>query len=672
MLVTKTKIAVVALLVSGLLAACGFALTDASAKPQATTDNQPQATAKPQAAENDRAVDVTGRVVDPDGRPVKGAKLVFVYPLADAAAAKVWATSSPDGGFHFTVAKSLEAVNPWSVWDSAFVVAAADGYGFAWAQVRPESAGNLTLHLVKDDLPIQGRILDLQGKPIQGVTVRIDNEVTVPTKGDLTSWLRANQQDEGQTTAHDFTNLASAALAPLFKPATTGADGRFTIHGVGRERVARLRIEGPTIATQVVKAMTRAAEKKPQGPHGVPFDLVALPTKPVEGVVRDKDTGKPLAGVIVRSYKVGGADDFNKLSWCTSDKEGRYLLTGLPKGDGNVIIAEAYGREPRPEDLPYLAVIRKVDDTHGLEPVTLDIPMKRGIWIKGRVIDKATGKTMMAGFDYFCFGDNPFARDLPLLNFVPQDFTRKDGSFRTVALPGRGLIAVRANTDKYRMAVGAEKLNDKVEGGQLVNTLPYHLYPGNFHTIVEVSPKEGDEAISCDVYLDPGRTLQGTALDPDGKPLAGVRVLGLRPMAYWENEPLKSADFTMVGLGAEEKRTLQVIHEQKKLAGWREVRGDEKGPVRVQLEPWGTVTGRLVTAEGEPVTDANIYAGSRQGRPDKDGKFRIDGLAPGLKFGLNAIKSPYLLQILSKNASDLTIKPGETKDLGDVQVKRPE
>ena len=86
--------------------------------------------------------------------------------------------------------------------------------------------------------------------------------------------------------------------------------------------------------------------------YGATWNLVSSPGLEVVGTVRDKDTGKPLAGAVIRSYgawgrssltpfrfKPGVTETLTYLSAVT-DKEGRYRLDGIPKGEGNEIRAE--------------------------------------------------------------------------------------------------------------------------------------------------------------------------------------------------------------------------------------------------------------------------------------------------------------------------------------------
>jgi hypothetical protein len=77
-----------------------------------------------------------------------------------------------------------------SAWD-AYILAAAEWYSFALAKLHKGKAANLTLRLVKDDVVIRGRILDLQGRPVAGAKVRIGDTLYVPKKGDLTAWIAA-------------------------------------------------------------------------------------------------------------------------------------------------------------------------------------------------------------------------------------------------------------------------------------------------------------------------------------------------------------------------------------------------------------------------------------------------------------------------------------------------
>jgi hypothetical protein len=621
-------------------------------------------------------VTVKGSDLDPNGKPVRWAKLLFLYRSGKRDPQKVWARSNEEGRFAFTVPFGLlDNRFSESPWRDTHVMAVAEGYGFAVMRLGKHGADNLTLRLVRDDVPLRGRILDLQGKPIAGVRVRIDGSLYTPEKDDLTDWLsalKAKNRDPNLVWWDRLTNLDSAAFDVFFPPITTGGDGRFCLKGIGRERVAELRIEGPTIATQAIHVMTRSIETvripevkgQPKSGtvsyFGASFDLVAAPTRPIVGVVRDTDTGKPLPGITIETEEIANRFALGFIR-TTTDKDGRYSLIGLPKSDGNKIAVTT-------DELPYLGAVKTIGNPLGLQPLTVDFALKHAVWVKGRVTEKTTGKPLFARVEYFCFDENPNADEVTQLFYHNSRSTEQDGSYRIPVFPGRGLIAVRAFQDHYVMRVGGDKIKDsnsKRTSG-MFSTVPYRCFAGNFHSLTEISPQSGDEAITCDVTLLRGRSLKGTVLDPDGKPLDGVSAAGLKDMGYWLNT---GAKFTVESLQPNKPRLLQFVHEGKKLAGYVSLRGDEITPLTVRLQPWGTLTGRLLTLEGDSLAGANVTCGARSSQTGKDGHFRIEGLAAGLKYNLFITKEFYVRHIDGKEPKDLTFKAGETKVLGDLKIK---
>ncbi len=695
---SKAKTATALLLIAALAAGAGVWTCRMMASPLPTEpQKQSHVPARSAAANRETPrqnkgedVTVSGRVVDPDGKPVSGAKLLFLYRSGREIPRKIWATSSAEGRFAFTVPVKEVELSGYSTfwekpWEHTHVLAAAEGYGFAVARVGKPGATDLTLRLVKDDAPIRGRILGLQGKPVAGAQVRINGALYVPEKGDLTTWLaylKEGYRDPNTAWSAHLTDLTSPAFEELFPLVTTGADGQFCIKGIGRERVAALRIDGPKIATQVIHVMTRPSEtihvpedkNHPQKGtldyFGAVFDLAAWPTRPVVGVVRDKDTGKPLSGVTIETI----GHHFIGLIRTNTDENGRYRLVGLPDGSGNKIAARTYDSfMPRRIELanerPYLASIKEVGNPLGVESVTVDFALKRGVWVKGRVTEKETGKPLIAArVEYFCFVDTPDSQLVGSLYPFNMRHTEEDGSYRLAALPGRGLITVRAAQDHYIMGVIAEPIQRSAEEKQSNDfaTYPYYATPGNYHTLVKISPKSGDESLTCDVALIRGRSLKGTVFGPDGKPLEGVRVAGLRDMGDWSNT---GADFTVESLQPNKPRVLQFVHEGRKLSGSLSLSGNEKGPLSIRLQPWGTLTGRLILTQGQPLDGARISCGALSVETGKDGRFRIEGLAAGLKYDLFITKGFYVRHIEGSEPKDLTIKAGETKNLGELKIK---
>ena len=47
-------------------------------------------------------------------------------------------------------------------------------------------------------------------------------------------------------------------------------------------------------------------------------------------------------------------------------------------------------------------------------------------------------------------------------------------------------------------------------------------------------------------------------------------------------------------------RRVTITHAARKLVGFVYLKGDEAGPLTVKLQPWGTITGRIIDDEGQP------------------------------------------------------------------------
>jgi RNA polymerase sigma factor (sigma-70 family) len=623
MFLTKAKIATAVLMTVSLLIAGGtqayqrLAAQEKDAPPATAKKAEPSAPKAPiqrQAARVEDPKDsatFSGRVLDPNGKPFAGAKLhLIAHPWAKPEPVHLQTASAAGGAFRLTVApRDARRLADDSSWRPTAVVATADGYGPA-VSVHPasESAADLTLQLAKDDVPIRGRILDLEGKPIAGVTVHVAG-LSVPAKGDLTAWLtalEANKKDgyavEGKHLQRVYfgcdLRFDPAKDLQLYPGVVTDSEGRFEMKGVGRERIVNLVLEGPTIAHGRVSVYTRPGNaihatmfaNNPDGGqlhyYGATFEHLATPSRPIVGVVRDKDTGKPLAGVTIQSDKFAGVNCSGDANVRTvTDKGGRYRLIGMPKGKGNVIKAA-----PAPGQ-PYLQSEHEVEDRLGLEPVTVDFGLKRGVMIKGRVLDKVTRQPVYANVQYRVFLDNPNRREALHWTIDRYLQTEDDGTFEVVGFPGRGLIVARSWGDHYRMGIGVERIEGKDTRNKDVTfllTAPGLCETNTFHTYLEVNPAKGAESVTCELVLDPGTMPHGTVVGPDGKPLPGAKALGLT--AYnthrnWTRAPLKTAEFTVWGLGPADEREVEFVQEAKQLTATMRVRGDAKEPLIVKLGP---------------------------------------------------------------------------------------
>jgi RNA polymerase sigma factor (sigma-70 family) len=617
------------------------------------------------------SVMVSGWVLDLDRKPVAGAKLYLPTFALKGPAYSERAMSGPEGRFHFTIAKS-ELDRTSADRPAPHVMAVAAGHGCDWAKV--EVAGELALRLVKD-VPINGRILDADGKPVAGAKLTVMG-VSGANGEDLENFLKAIRLGPDML-GWDYLKetFALGWVGPLpGQPSvlTTDADGRFKLAGAGRDRVVGFRLEGPRIGSASLAVRTRPGEKV-GNVYGALFEYPAAASRSIRGVVRDKDTGKPLADALVRINLVAWRGD-NRWAKTVTDKEGRYELLGLAK-------TPSYPFVVKPADGLYFERWVDVQDTEGLGALTADIELVRGLTVRGKVTDKTTGKPIArARVYYYPISVNPNVnKKLPGMWWPSSEATTTpDGTYALTVFPGPGVIGVSAPklevyaspwlTLKERKAFFKAPIQDPDEES-LIRDLGGFAFVGGLrqdrcNALVLLEPSEKDESLVRDVALEPARTLKGSIVGPDGKPVAGVGAVGLGLSNGVET--LKGSEFTVRGINPKGKRLLVFHHKDKNLGLFLEqLRGDVSEPLTIKLQQCGSAAGRVVDQDGQPVAGWGIQVLSQLGfqkiATDKEGRFRIEGLVPGLGYNVIASRDPPLNLVVA-------VESGKKKDMGDIKI----
>jgi RNA polymerase sigma factor (sigma-70 family) len=685
----RVAIGVPAAIVTGLMIVAGLYVGVAAGRGPTVPPGQaiqPQAAQNAPPAATEDIIAYGGRVLGPDGKPVAGAKMhmtpAWGYPHYPSPSTE-YSQTGPDGHFRFAVPKAQFGRT------GTVVAAMAANFGAGWVAVAPDgNRDDLTIRLVDDDVPVTGQIIDLEGRPVAGVTLTV-MQINAAPREDLGAWLEAVKAKKGLRLQLEQDYLKRYTIALPLR-ATTDAAGQFRLTGVGRNRLVAAQLDGPTIASQQIHMLTRpgpaikATEHEGQSEYGDPrkvvtyygatFRLAAAPTKPLGGVVRDNDTRKPLAGVKIWSHTraIGpGATEQFDIVRTTTDAEGRYRLVGLPKGDGFRIAAVPA------KDQPYVSTTVAVPASPGLDQVALDIELKRGVWIEGKLTDKVTGKPLQGAVEYYSLYSNPNLADYPGFGAAFLDagsLANEDGAYRVVGLPGPGLVGVYYQRASY---LRADKRDDEFGTKERsLSTAPYQIsFTSNFNALARVDPAKGADSAKRDVTLDPGWNVKVAVVGPDGKPLPGTRCFGLSNyQARWDGEETKTSEFTAWYDPTGWQHEIIFQHTEKRLVGVAQPPTENGGHVTVRMAPGAAVTGRLVDADGNPRAAIELEVKFKPKgfkfwpayRPepiktDRDGRFEISTLLPGCEFRLTDGAGEWVV-------GD-ALRSGQTVDLGDVRMK---
>jgi hypothetical protein len=275
---------------------------------------------------------VTGRVLDPDGKPVKGAVVDLVIrprtPWVGASDEMDHYTllgrgeSGDDGGYRLDVPRTA-STRVFGV----TALAGAPGYGLVWAELNPDAERPAAELKLQPEQPVHVRLVDVTGAPARGVEVRV-------------VWI-AQSNDKGTGDGAGFGADPPRGIRAWPRPVTTDDEGRLTLAGIGRGANLGLHVRDMRFARQdlYIDAAKLAAAKEA---------VIALePARIIAGRVLAADTGQPIPNAVVSAATRIHNEHANGFFTAKfrADGEGRFAINPIA-GEDYVIRAFPTGGEP--------------------------------------------------------------------------------------------------------------------------------------------------------------------------------------------------------------------------------------------------------------------------------------------------------------------------------------
>ena len=375
---------------------------------------------------------------------------------------------------------------------------------------------------------------------------------------------------------------------------TTDNDGRFRIEGIVPEKmVARLHCCHPEFADAHVCVSTGLpGDERVWGvkPVDARFTHTLEPARPVTGVVSDKETGKPLAGVLVVAFPERGGTEAVSV---TTDASGRFRTAG---GEGKPFWVTAYP-DPGSGYLPLQ--LQDFSWPAGAKVLTVDLALPKGRIVRGRVVEGKEGRPVKgASVVYRPAPSNEF--DDGDYDFINPVLTDQSGNFRLTVLPGPGLLAVEGPTPDYiRVAI------DGLEMGRRSTIARPHGFAS-----IDVPAEKDKAAADSRIVLRKGVKLEARLVGPDGLPVD----MAMGWCREWLASQLDNAvspcaiqDGVFELEGVDPERTYRAFSFTRSAScAVAELKYDAKGPVVVRLLPTATAKGMMVDEKGRPLQRSQI------------------------------------------------------------------
>ncbi len=387
---------------------------------------------------------VGGRVLDQDGKPVKGA----VVELVESARIP-WVAASEEIDQYGVLGEShsegdgrfrLEA--PRTSSDRVYemgVIAAAPGYGLGWVAPNPDAEQPAAEISLRPEQALRIRLVELTGAPAKGVEIQVLSMSQRDKKGQP-SWIGGGRR-------------RGARLRSWPRPVKTDDEGRVTLSGLAGGVNVKFGVNDIRYVRQdhYVEAANRAAAKE--------TTLALEPARIIEGRVLAGDTGQPISNAIVSAQT--WVDNEHGRGFFTSkfraDAEGRFVMNPIA-GEKYTVGAFPTGGEP------YLISQDQLNFTKAQVKATHDIKLRRGVLIRGKVTDATTGHPLPGCSIQYV----PLGHDESVLSGWQAIVASDDiGSFQIAVSAAKGHLLIFGPTGDYILGeIGSNRLFADRPGGQ--------------------------------------------------------------------------------------------------------------------------------------------------------------------------------------------------------------
>ena len=539
---TKPKIAAAVLLLLGTLLAAGAWARQGKAQPPApeltgappaATPQQAPAAPKEPKKPDGPTITVSGRVLDPQGKPLAGAQVAVCGDRGLYLGGSGWwvvsrnevigrTKTDADGKYRLTVKRLEEQMT----FRAVRVVASADGYGLSWKNVKADADADEADVRLTAVQHVTGHIVGLQGEDVAGATIHVVYISRIAEKG--SPW-------------QDWNISLPADLGLTFK---TDAKGNFDCSrfGSGLKLVCEIRELGYERKEEWII--------ETDDPKKCQKLSVVLPTgRYVEGRVVYEDTRKPVpfAKLVLANPIINAKTDAQgrfKVALFNADENGAF-------GKSAVDIA-VHAIPPAGE--PYIGAYALAEFPKGVVRREVEVVLPRAVLIHGRVTEAGSDKPVAGAY----------VADLAFNEHGTK--TAADGSFR-IGLNKKGgrLLVTHPSGEFIPIILGSGGGTNNPNGGSFTKPYGERAY---YHAAADIKLAKDDKEKEVNFTLRRGVTVKGKFVGPDDKPVKSAVLLVSDHKLRFEStmHPMQVLDgrFELRGLDPDKKYRLLFLEHPRR------------------------------------------------------------------------------------------------------------